>query len=109
MTILQINTSIQSEKSNSSRLANRLVTQLQHRHPSKQVLIRNLAKTPHPLIDEAVLQAMLTPAEQRTAGQAQRVALDDELIVEVQQADYLVITAQMYNFGIPVFMPKAWR
>jgi FMN-dependent NADH-azoreductase len=64
------------------------------------VTVRDLAVTPHPTLDEPALQALFTPAEQRTPEQAARVALDDALIAEVQAADVLVIGVPMYNFSI---------
>ncbi|MDX8128556.1 NAD(P)H-dependent oxidoreductase [Methylomonas sp. OY6] len=107
MNILQINSSIRAENAYSSRLADRLVAGLRQQAPSAQLTVRDLAKTPHPLLDEAALIALSTPAEQRNPEQAQRVALDDALIAEIQHANILVLTAPMYNFGIPAQL-KAW-
>ena len=45
----------------------------------------------HPVLDESALQALFTPAGQRTAEQAVRVALDDALIAELQAADVVVL------------------
>ncbi|WP_446808181.1 FMN-dependent NADH-azoreductase [Methylomonas sp. 2BW1-5-20] len=107
MNILQINSSIRAESAYSSRLADSLVAGLRQQAPAAQLVVRDLAKTPHPFLDEAALIALNTPAEQRSPAQAQRVALDDALIAEIQQADVLVLTAPMYNFGIPAQL-KAW-
>jgi len=107
MNILQINSSIRAENAYSSRLADTLVASLRQQVPTTSLVVRDLAKTPHPLLDEAALIALSTPAEQRSLAQAQRVALDDALIAEIQQADTVVLTAPMYNFGIPAQL-KAW-
>ncbi len=107
MNILQINSSIRAENAYSSRLADNLVAGLRQQAPAAQLTVRDLAKTPHPFLDEAALIALNTPAAQRSPAQAQRVALDDALIAEIQQADVLVLTAPMYNFGIPAQL-KAW-
>ncbi|ATG89345.1 FMN-dependent NADH-azoreductase [Methylomonas koyamae] len=107
MNILQINSSIRAETAHSSRLADSLVGKLRRRFPQARLTVRDLAKMPHPVLDAAALAALSTPAEQRTAEQAQRVALDDALIAEIQQADRIVIGAPMYNFGIPAQL-KAW-
>jgi FMN-dependent NADH-azoreductase len=69
--------------------------------------VRDLAAAPHPTLDEAALGALFTPAEQRTPEQAERVALDDALIAQVQAADVIVIGAPMYNFGMSVQL-KTW-
>jgi FMN-dependent NADH-azoreductase len=100
MNILQINASARSEGSQSARLAGRIVERLLERNPQATVTVRDLAVTPHPTLDEPALQALFTPAEQRTPEQAARVALDDALIAEVQAADVLVIGVPMYNFSI---------
>lgn len=107
MNILQINSSARSTGSESTRLADAIVAKLQAANPDATVARRDLAATPHPVLDEAALQALFTPADQRTAEQAARVALDDALIAQVQAADAIVIGSPMYNFGITVQL-KAW-
>ena len=62
---------------------------------------RSRAATPHPVLDEAALGALFTPADQRTPEQAARVALDDALIAEIKAADVVVLGVPMYNFGVP--------
>jgi FMN-dependent NADH-azoreductase len=105
--ILQINASARREGANSTRVAERIVARLQAANPTSRVTLRDLAVTPQPMLDEAALAALFTPVEQRSAGQAARVALDDALIAEVQAHDILVIGVPMYNFGVPVQL-KSW-
>ena len=107
MNILQINASARREGANSTRLANAIVARLQAANPDARPTVRDLATHPHPMLDEAALGALFTPAEQRTPAQAARVALDDALIAEVQAADVLVLGVPMYNFGIPAQL-KNW-
>ncbi|MCE1241388.1 MAG: NAD(P)H-dependent oxidoreductase [Azonexaceae bacterium] len=107
MNILQINASARRESGNSTRVANDIVARLRIAHPDANVALRDLAATPHPVLDEAALGALFTPVEQRTPAQAARVALDDALIAELQAADVLVIGVPMYNLGIPVQL-KTW-
>ena len=107
MNILQVNSSARSEGSHSTRLAATIVERLHAAHPHARLVVRDLARTPHPALDEAALQALFTPAEARTLEQAARVALDDALIAEIQAADVVVIGAPMYNFGAPVQL-KNW-
>lgn len=108
MNILQINTSARTEAtSHSSRLAHAVVERLRAVYPSALVTLRDLARHPHPQLDEPTLQALFTPAEQRTAKQAARVALDDALIEEIQAADVIVLGVPMYNFGVPAQL-KHW-
>jgi FMN-dependent NADH-azoreductase len=107
MNILQINASARREGANSTRVANTIVDRLKAAHPGAQVSLRDLAVTPHPILDEAALGALFTPADQRTPAQHARVALDDALIAEVQAHDILVLGVPMYNFGVPVQL-KSW-
>jgi len=107
MNILQINSSARSTGSESTRMADAIVAKLAAANAGASVTRRDLAKDPHPVLDEATLQALFTPADQRTAEQAARVALDDALIAQVQAADVIVIGAPMYNFGITVQL-KGW-
>jgi len=107
MNILQITSSLRGEQSESNRVANSIVAKLVAANPNATVVTRDLARQPHPQLDEAALGALFTPVESRTAEQSARVALDDALIAQVQAADVVVIGAPMYNFGIPVQL-KSW-
>jgi FMN-dependent NADH-azoreductase len=107
MNILQINSSARSTGSESSRLADAIVARVQAGNPGATLTRRDLAANPHPLLDETALQALFTPAAERSAAQAARVALDDALIAQVQAADVIVIGSPMYNFGITVQL-KSW-
>lgn len=107
MNILQINASARSEGANSTRVANTIVDRLKAANPGAKVSLRDLAVTPHPMLDEAALGALFTPADQRTAEQAARAALDDALIAEIQAHDTIVLGVPMYNFGVSVQL-KNW-
>lgn len=107
MKILQINSSARSAGANSTRLADAVTTRLKAANPGAVVELRDLAAHPHPVLDEAALGALFTPAEQRTPEQAARVALDDALIAQLQSADAIVLGVPMYNFGVPVQL-KTW-
>ena len=107
MNILQINSSARRDASHSTRLAARLVQRLRDADPEATLVVRDLNKVPHPILDEDALAALFTPAEQRTLEQAARVALDDALIAELQAADVVVLGVPMYNFGVPAQL-KNW-
>jgi FMN-dependent NADH-azoreductase len=107
MNILQINSSARRDASHSTALAARLVARLREADPEARVTVRDLAVTPHPVLDEDVLHALFTPETQRTPAQADRVRLDDALIAEVQAADVVVLGVPMYNFGVPAQL-KNW-
>ncbi len=107
MKILQINASARREGGNSTRLADSVVARLRTDHPEAEFTLRDLAATPHPVLDEVALAALFTPADQRSSAQAQRVALDHALIAELQAHDTLVLGVPMYNFGVSVQL-KTW-
>lgn len=107
MNILQINASARRDGANSTRVANRITERLLAAHPGATLTLRDLAVSPHPVLDEAALGALFTPADQRSPEQAARVALDDALIAELQAHDTLVLGVPMYNFGVPVQL-KSW-
>jgi FMN-dependent NADH-azoreductase len=110
MNILQINSSARTEGSHSTGLANTLVERVLASLPdaaTATTTVRDLGRAPHPALDEAALQALFTPADQRTPEQAARVALDDALIAELQAADVVVLGVPMYNFGVPAAL-KNW-
>jgi FMN-dependent NADH-azoreductase len=60
---------------------------------------------PHLSLDS--FGALMTPAEQRSIGQAASVAFADQLIVALEAADTIVLAVPMYNFSIPSTL-KAW-
>lgn len=107
MHILQINASARRDGANSTRVADQITARLQAANPGATLTLRDLAVTPHPLLDEAALGALFTPADARSPEQAARVALDDALIAELQAHDTVVLGVPMYNFGVPVQL-KSW-
>lgn len=107
MNILQINSSARGGNSHSTRLAGEIVARLQSIQANTRLSVRDLGQTPHPALDEKALQALFTPAEQRTPEQAARVALDDALIAEIKAADAVVLGVPMYNFGVTAQL-KNW-
>lgn len=107
MNILQINSSARRDISQSTRLASKLVARLRDVDPEATLTVRDLASTPHPVLDEEGLSALFSPPANRTPEQAARVALDDALIAEIKAADIVVLGVPMYNFGVPAQL-KNW-
>jgi FMN-dependent NADH-azoreductase len=111
MKILQVNSSARAfengQGSHSTRLANELSARLHAAHEGAELSVRDLSRQPHPALDETTLQALFTPVDARTPEQAERVALDDALIAEIQAADVVVLGVPMYNFGVSTQL-KNW-
>jgi FMN-dependent NADH-azoreductase len=107
MKILQINASARREGANSTKLAERVTARLLAANPGATVTVRDLAAEPLPVLDEAALGALFTPAEQRSAEQAALAARFDAAIAELQAHDTIVLGVAMYNFGVTVQL-KSW-
>lgn len=107
MNILHLISSPRNGTSASIKLGNTIVAQLQQKHPGAVVKTRNLASTPLPHLDETLLGAFFTPAEQRSPEQVALLGPSDEAVTELMAADLVVIGVPMYNFGIHSGL-KAW-
>ncbi len=101
-TILHIDASARRTGSTTRDLSARIVQHL----GAGRIIRRDLA-TPLPLLTEDWITANFTPADQRDATQRDRLALSDELVKELQQADTVVIGLPIYNFSVPAAF-KAW-
>ncbi|WP_170373298.1 FMN-dependent NADH-azoreductase [Ruegeria arenilitoris] len=101
-TILHIDASARRTGSATRDLSARIV-----RHLGASRIIRRDLATPLPLLTEDWITANFTPADQRDATQRDLLALSDELVKELQQADTVVIGLPIYNFSVPAAF-KAW-
>ncbi|MEM8908568.1 MAG: NAD(P)H-dependent oxidoreductase [Bacteroidota bacterium] len=98
MSILKINSSVQTDRSVSRRLVEQLVNQIQQ--PGEQVVERDLAKG-LPLLTQEMVAAFYTPADQRTVAQKASIVASETLVQELQTADVLVLGVPIYNFSVP--------
>jgi FMN-dependent NADH-azoreductase len=106
MTLLRIDSSARRH-SVSKELTSRFVEAWRDKHPDGQIIERNLASTAIPPITDEWVQAAHSDPANLTTEQKQALALSEELIAELLQADVIVIGAPMYNFTIPAPL-KAW-
>lgn len=104
--ILRLDASASINTSNSKKLGDELIDRLLALHPDAIVRQRDLNQDIG-FIDENWVVANFTPVDQRSEAQHQRLAFSDKLIDEIKQADFIVLTTPMYNFGIPATL-KAW-
>lgn len=101
-TILHIDASARRSGSATRDLSDRIVKHL----GASRIIRRDLA-SPLPLLTEDWIAANFTPADQRDAVQRDQLALSDQLVEELQQADTIVIGLPIYNFSVPAAF-KAW-
>lgn len=104
--ILRLDASANTEASDSSKLADKLIRQIQLRGQEIEVRSRdlNLAAS---FIDGSWIEANFTAADDRSATQNLTLGLSDRLIGELNWADHIVLATPMYNFGVPATL-KAW-
>src|SRR5262245_31241534 len=100
-TLLQLNTSLYSANGQSTRLADELIANWRARNPGAAVVTRDLAKNPLPHLTAERFQALITGPEDRTLEQRRIIAESDALVKELHTADVIVLSAPMYNFGVP--------
>ncbi|MFG1378227.1 FMN-dependent NADH-azoreductase [Xanthobacter autotrophicus] len=106
-TLLRIDSSARIEGSRSRHLGDALEARWRASTPGGVVVRRDLAVDPVPHIDATTIAGFFTPADQITGEMRAATGLSDRLIGEVEAADALLITAPMYNFGLPSTL-KAW-
>jgi len=104
--ILIVDSAATGEASVSRKLTRALADTLQRRDPAARIVHRDVGAAPIPHLTEATVPAIRagiveTPEAERA------LALSDELVAELQDADVIVIGAPMYNFGMPSTL-KAW-
>ena len=102
-TILHLRCSPRGADAFSSRMAREVVARLRLRHPGAEVVFRDLAANPPPLVDAGFSAAILGPP----GGTPPALALSEVLIRELEDADALVIATPMHNYGVPAVL-KAW-
>jgi FMN-dependent NADH-azoreductase len=105
--LLQIDSSIQGDRSVSRKLTARARDTWLAAHPGGTVTYRDLGTAPVPHFDAIAAQARAVAPESRTPAQAASWALTEELVSEIRDADTVVLGLPLYNFGAPSSV-KAW-
>jgi FMN-dependent NADH-azoreductase len=106
-TLLHIDASIRREGSISRQVSGAFADHWRTANPGGEYNYRDLATEPLPHIDERVLVAVGTPAEDHTPEIAEAATTHRDLVEEIKAADTVLIGVPMYNFSIPSTL-KAW-
>ena len=101
-TILQILVSPRPQ-SFSRRVAQQVTARLAARHPGARIVERDLAADPPSHPELMLYEAILSP----TGDDDPRFALSEQMIAELEAADFVVIGTPMNNFTVPSTL-KAW-
>lgn len=102
MTILQILVSPRPT-SISRRIARNIVTHIVAERPGANLIERDLAANPPPHPDLDLYEAILSA----TLDDDPRLALSEQMVAELEVADFVVIGTPMNNFTVPSPL-KAW-
>jgi len=105
--LLRVDASARLENSITRQMADRFVEGWQTNEPEVPAIHRDVGREPPSMVSEAWIRAEFTPAEERTPEMADALAESMTLINEVRQADVLVLSAPLYNYGLPASL-KAW-
>lgn len=98
--VLVVECSARKEGSYSRQLVSELLTSLKARGVH-QVVFRDLAAEPIPILQDGVVQAIRTRPADLTPEQHAGTALSEQLIAELKAADLIIIGSPMYNWSIP--------
>ena len=106
-TLLHISVSPRGSYSISRRLSDAAVQAWKDRNPGGRVIERDLARTNLTFVDLDWIAGAYTPPERHNESHKKALALSDELISELVEADEIILGTPMYNFAIPAAL-KAW-
>ena len=90
--VLVLKSSILADNSQTNQLSDYFISKL----ADKNVVIRDLAANPLPHFDATAATALR--GQPTSAKENALLALSDELVAEIKNADTLIINAPMYNF-----------
>jgi FMN-dependent NADH-azoreductase len=99
--ILHVTSSPRGEASNSNKLGNKIVEQIQSRYPGSTVTVNDVVETKYAHIESELLGAYMG------TGDAAIARHSDAAVEQVEAADIIVISVPMYNFNMPSAL-KAW-
>lgn len=105
--ILRIDASPRGADSYSRAIADSIENSLLAAHPEATINRRDLALQDLPSLSQSTITGFFSPKDSLSAELQAATALSDELIAELKAADTLIISAPMYNFGVPGSV-KAW-
>ena len=103
--LLRIDASARASGSLTRALADDFTESWLAKHPKDQLTWRDIRRNPPPFISEDWIAAAF--AKDRSPAQTRLLALSDEMIAEVADAEIIVLATPMYNYGMPAAL-KAW-
>ena len=105
--LLHVDSSLLGQYSVSKEVAKTFRETWAQEHPGGEIVHRDLGATPVPALSEVALAGAQTPEQERTPEQKAALALREELVNEVLEADAYLFAVPMYNWSVPSGF-KAW-
>lgn len=99
--------SVPDYNSISKSVAATFIDQWKENSPEDKIIHRDVGVNPPDFISQDWIAAVFTPDEAKTDEQKELLSLSDTLIDELDQADIIVMSSSMYNYGMPAAL-KAW-
>jgi FMN-dependent NADH-azoreductase len=100
-TLLHIDASPRGDRSISRQLTREFAIAWKQANPDGEIIYRDLARNPVPLVTEAFIAAVYTPPDARSPELRSAIATSDQLIAELQTANDYVFGVPMYHFSVP--------
>ncbi|WP_430431403.1 FMN-dependent NADH-azoreductase [Oceanicaulis sp.] len=107
MHVLRVDASVRKDGSLSRKIGDAFMEALRKTHPAVKLTERDVGLNPPSIITSDWVAAAFTPQDDRSAAQSQLLAPSDQAIAELREAEIILITAPMYNYGMPAGL-KAW-
>ncbi|WP_439636476.1 FMN-dependent NADH-azoreductase [Oceanicaulis sp.] len=107
MHVLRVDASVRKDGSLSRKIGDAFMESLRKTHPTVKLTERDVGLNPPSIITSDWVAAAFTPREDRSAAQSQLLERSDQAIAELREAEIILITAPMYNYGMPAGL-KAW-
>jgi FMN-dependent NADH-azoreductase len=106
-TLLHIDASPRGDFSISRQLSSAAVSLWKRRNSQGRIIERDLTKTDMTFVDLDWILGSFSAPDQQTETHKSALAISDQLIAEVLEADEIIIGTPMYNFTVPAVL-KAW-
>ena len=85
----------------SKRIAMQFVDKWRSAKSTDNYIYRDIGLNPPAFIDQDWIGAVFTPDDRKSSEQREKLALSDQLFGELSQADVILISSPMYNYGMP--------
>lgn len=102
--LLKVDVSPFGAQSTSRTLGGAFIKAFSAASPGTEIRVRDLSTTPLPFLDGEVISAGFVPEEARAPSQQAKHQLRLDLIKEITEANEIVITTPMWNWGIPAVL-----